>query len=202
MYTLYGDALSGNCYKVQLLMALLDMEYHWVAVDILAGDTQTSTFKQLNVNQKIPVLALNDQQTLAESNAILNYLAEGSIYLPDNPLDRAKVLQWQFFEQYSHEPFIAVARYINKYLGLPDDKKEEYQSKQVGGYKALAVMDEALSHSPFLVGKTLTIADISLYAYTHVAHEGGFDLSAYSHINEWMQRIESQARYQVLPIIP
>ncbi len=195
MYKVYGDMLSGNCYKITLMMQLLDISYEWEHVDVVAGETRTDDFSGMNANGKIPVLQINDDEFLSESNAILNYLAEGSEFLPDSGLARAKVLQWQFFEQYSHEPYIAVARYINKYLGLPKDREEDYYSKQEGGHKALAVMEDQLSKTPFLVGDSLTIADISLYAYTHVAHEGGFDLGQYPNIQAWLDRIYDLPNY-------
>ena len=192
---IYGDGRSGNCYKLQLLMSLLDREYDWVPVNILAGETQTDVFRQLNPNGKIPLLVTDEGDTLSESNAILNFLAEGSQLLPEDPWQRARVLQWQFFEQYSHEPYIAVARYINLYLGLPEERKDEYQAKQAGGHRALAVMEQQLEQNPFLCGGEVTIADLSLYAYTHVAHEGGFDLHAYSAIRRWLERIEQLPGY-------
>ncbi len=195
MYRVYGDTQSGNCYKIKLLMEFLSISYEWIHIDILAGDTHTSDFVDMNGNKKIPVLQIGGDAFLWESNAILNYLAEGSHFLPASGFEHAKVLQWQFFEQYSHEPYIAVARYINKYLGLPEEKKDEYESKQEGGNKALGVMDAQLAKSKFLVGDGPTIADISLYAYTHVAHEGGFDLANYSNIKKWMARIEALPNY-------
>lgn len=191
----YGDIQSGNCYKVKLLMSLLDIIHEWIHIDILAGETQTAEFLSINPNGKIPVLELPDGRYLAESNAILNFLASGTKLLPEDPFARAKVLQWQFFEQYSHEPYIAVARFIAKYLGLPVERKAEYESKQLGGYKALSIMENQLTRSSYLVGETLTIADISLYAYTHVAHEGGFDLSKYPAIQAWLSRIVSHPKY-------
>ncbi|MGK7872416.1 MAG: glutathione S-transferase family protein [Xenococcaceae cyanobacterium] len=192
---IYGDIQSGNCYKIRLLASLLDIDHEWVHVDILAGETQTNDFLLLNPNGKIPLLSLDDGRFLSESNAILNYLAAGSDLLPKDDFVRAKVLQWQFFEQYSHEPYIAVARFINKYLGLPEDKKAEYESKQAGGHKALQVMEKQLAETPYLVGEWLTIADISLYGYTHVADEGGFDLSAYPAIQAWLDRIVYHPKY-------
>ncbi len=192
---LYGDSQSGNCYKIQLLGAFLDLQYEWIAVDILAGDTETDDFLKMNPNGKIPVLVLDDGRTLSESNAILNYLAAGSALLPADPYDRARVLQWQFFEQYSHEPYIAVARFIARYLGLPDDRREEFESKKAGGVKALKVMEQQLEKSDYLVGDHLTIADISLYGYTHVADEGGFDLSTFPAIQSWLKRISDQPGY-------
>lgn len=195
MYRVYGDMSSGNCYKIKLLMQLLGIEHEWHHVDILANETQRPAFVSMNPNMKIPVLQLNDKEFLWESNAILNYLAEGTDYLPESGLERARVLQWQFFEQYSHEPYIAVARYINVFLGMPADREEEFHNKQAGGHKALAVMEQQLKCTPFLVGNTLTIADISLYAYTHVADEGGFDLTPYTHIGSWLDRIQSLPAY-------
>jgi len=195
MYRVYGEILSGNCYKIKLLMSFLGIPHEWVPVNILQGETQTEEFKRFNPNGKIPVLQINEHEYLWESNAILNYLAEGTDYLPSDRFSKAKVLQWQFFEQYSHEPYIAVARYINKFLGLPKNRKAEYESKQLGGHKALAVMEEQLGKTAFLAGDSITIADISLYGYTHVAHEGGFDLSAYPHINNWIKRIKALPNY-------
>jgi glutathione S-transferase len=191
----YGDTQSGNCYKIKLLAALLDIENDWVHVDILAGETRTGDFLARNPNGKIPVLELDDGRILCESNAILNYLATDTVYWPHDRFLRAQVLQWQFFEQYSHEPYIAVARFIAKYLGLPDERRDEYQAKQAGGHKALAVMESRLSAYPYLVGSQLSIADISLYAYTHVAHEGGFELGGYPGIQAWLQRIRAEPRY-------
>ncbi len=192
---IYGDIKSGNCYKIKLLTALLNIEHEWIEVDILNNETQTDAFIAKNPNGKIPLLELNDGSCLSESNAILNYLAADSELLPNDRFMHALVLQWQFFEQYSHEPYIAVARYIAKYLGLPDDRKADYESKQVGGHKALRVMENQLSQTPYLVGDKLTIADISLYGYTHVAHEGGFDLSSYPAILAWLDRIKSLPNY-------
>lgn len=195
MYRVYGDIQSGNCYKIKLVMSLLEIEHEWLHVDILAGETHTDAFKKLNPNTRIPVLVLPDDRVLTESNAILNYLADGTDLIPGDRFLRAQVLQWQFFEQYSHEPFIATARYINKYLGLPKERLAEYEGKQEGGHKALSIMEARLKEASFLVGDALTIADISLYAYTHVAHEGGFDLSGYPAIGKWIGRIEGQPNF-------
>lgn len=192
---IYGDNQSGNCYKVKLLCSLLGIDYDWVSVDILAGDTLSAAFLKKNPNGKIPLLELSDGRWLSESNAILNFLAADSDLLPSDTFKLAKVQQWQFFEQYSHEPYIAVARFIAKYLGLPDARKDEYMSKQVGGHKALAVMERQLSASPYVVGDSLTTADISLYGYTHVAHEGGFDLSEYPSVLMWIDRIRHHPNY-------
>jgi glutathione S-transferase len=192
---IYGDIRSGNCYKIKLLASLLDIDHEWVHIDILAGDAQSDEFLVKNPNGKVPLLELPDGRCLSESNAILNYLASDSELLPDDPFQRAKVLQWQFFEQYSHEPYIAVARFIAKYLGLPDDRKAEYESRQAGGHKALEVMEKQLAQTPFLLGDHLTLADISLYGYTHVADEGGFELEGYPAIRAWIDRITSLPKY-------
>jgi glutathione S-transferase len=195
MLKVFGDSQSGNCYKVQLLMHHLNIKYEWVEVNILTGDTCSPEFLAKNPNGKIPLLQITSKDYLPESNAILNYLAEGTPYLPAEKLNRAKVLSWQFFEQYSHEPYIAVARFIAKYLGLPEEHRGEYEAKQKGGNKALSVMENHLSHNFWFVGEELTITDISLYAYTHVAHEGGFDLSRYPSINAWLKRVSEHPRH-------
>lgn len=192
----YGDSQSGNCYKLQLVASLLNIPYEWIELDIKNGDTRTESFLKLNPNGKIPILELEDGRVLSESNAILNFLAEGSELVPKDPFERAKVLQWQFFEQYSHEPYIAVARFIQHYLGIPKERRLEYESKQVGGHKALQVMEQQLGKTSFLVGDHISIADISLFAYTHVAHEGGFELSNYPNILNWIQRIKALNRFQ------
>jgi len=176
-------------------MSLLGIEHEWIAINILGGETQTDDFKLKNPNAKIPTLEMANETYLWESNAILNFLAAGTSFLPDDPWLRAKVLQWQFFEQYSHEPYIAVARFIAKFLGMPDDRAQDYRDKQQGGKKALAIMENCLQKSSYLVGNRYTIADISLYAYTHVAHEGGFDLAEYGAISNWLERIASEPNH-------
>ena len=191
MLKVYGDYNSGNCYKVKLMLHLLGLEYQWHAIDILKGEAQTPAFLAKNPNGKVPVLELEDGTCLWESNAILNFLADGSEFLPSEPRLRTQVLQWQFFEQYSHEPYIAVARFIEFYLGLPPERLEEYRKLQTRGYKALDVMEQQLGRTPFLVGEHYSIADVTLYAYTHVAHQGGFDLSAYPAITAWLERVAS-----------
>ncbi len=194
----YGDVQSGNCYKVKLLLSLLQQDYQWVDVDILAGETKTEQFLAMNANGKIPLLALDDGRYLAESNAIMGYLAAGTSLLPQDAFQLAKVYEWLFFEQYSHEPYIAVARFIQHYLGMPEARQAEYESLQAGGNKALAIMEQQLKQTDFLVGNSLTIADIALYAYTHVAAQGGFDLNRYPAIQAWCQRIASQPNYVAL----
>ncbi len=192
---IYGDVHSGNCYKLKLLCSLLSIQHQWIDVDILKGESQTAEFLRMNPNGKIPLLVTDTDEYLAESNAILFYLAKNSHFLPQDDFQQAQVLQWQFFEQYSHEPYIAVARFIARYLGLPEDRKAEYESKQSGGYRALDVMENQLQKTPFMVGNQCTIADISLYAYTHVANEGGFDLARYPAILNWLKNIQSLSGY-------
>jgi glutathione S-transferase len=145
MYRVLGDMRSGNCYKVKLLLSYLSLPYEWHHVDILRGETRTPEFLVRNPNGKIPVLQLPSGAHLFESNAVLSYLAEGTSFLPSDRLARAQVLQWQFFEQYSHEPYIAVARFITKYLGLPEERRAELESKRAGGYHALHVMEQHLT---------------------------------------------------------
>lgn len=135
--------------------------------------------------------AASNGQTISESNAIINYLAIASKLFPVDPFTIAKIQQWQFFEQYSHEPFMAVARFINKYLGLPKDRQQEYEVKQLGGHKALQIMEEQLTKTDYLVGNNMTVADITLFAYTHVAPEGGVLLNDYPYIREWIARVEA-----------
>jgi glutathione S-transferase len=195
MYKVYGDYKSGNCYKVKLMLNLLGIPYQWVDIDILNGDTETPEFLAKNPNGKIPVLELEDGTCLWESNAILNFLADGSEFLPTEPRLRTQVLQWQFFEQYSHEPYIAVARFIQFYLNMPEDRLEEYKTTHKRGYKALKVMERQLQTTPYLVGEQYSIADIALYAYTHVAHEGGFDLTPYPAVQAWLKRVASHPKH-------
>ncbi|MGO2341991.1 glutathione S-transferase family protein [Vibrio litoralis] len=191
----YGDLQSGNCLKVKLLLSFLNIQHDWQHINILNKETQTSEFLSLNPNGKIPTVVFDDGQVLCESNAILSYFAEGTPYLPTDRYQKAKVYEWLFFEQYSHEPYIAVARFIQKYQGMPEHRLEEYQSLQSGGHKALKIMEKQLSQSAFLVGNSISIADIALYAYTHVAHEGGFDLTGYPNIERWIDAIASMEGY-------
>ena len=189
MIKAYGDSVSGNCYKVQLVLNLLKIEHQWIEMSIIDGDTQTAAYLAKNPTGKIPLIELDDGRMLSESNAIMGYLAANSVLIPDDDFCIAKMYQWLFFEQYSHEPYIAVARYIQLYLGLPDERLAEYHSLHAKGYKALSVMESTLSQQPFLCGDQFTLADIALYAYTHVAHEGGFDLVDYPQIRAWLTRI-------------
>lgn len=191
----YGDSISGNCYKLQHASAELGIEYVWHEMDILAGATQADEFLAMNPNGKVPLLVLPDGRCLSESNAILSYLADGSTLSGSDRYAKAKVMQWLFFEQYSHEPFIATSRFIIKYLGSPPDRQEDLAAKQPGGYKALRIMEQTLSAQDFIANNEFSIADIALYAYTHVADEGGFDLGEYPAVRAWLQRVEARPAY-------
>lgn len=187
--TVYGMAISGNCYKIQLLMALLDRPYRWVEVDSAHGGTRTQEFLARNPVGKVPVLELEDGRTLAESNAILCFLAEDSRYLPEDRWQRAQVLQWLFFEQYSHEPYVAVARFICLMLDQDHPRRSELPRLLERGHQALAILEQQLANRPYLVGSTPSVADIALFAYTHVADDGGFDLSPYAAVQDWLARV-------------
>lgn len=192
---IYGDSRSGNCYKIQLLCAEMGIDYEWQEVDILAGETRTPEFLAMNANGKIPLLALPDGRYLPESNAILFYLADGSEFFAGDAYSRAEILQWMFFEQYSHEPNLATSRFIIKYLGNPPDRLASLEEKRVGGQQALAIMERQLLRHPFIVGDNYNIADIALFAYTHVADEGGFSLSDYPAILAWIEHIEGRPKF-------
>ena len=189
---LYGDSISGNCYKLQLACAQLDIDYTWHEVDILAGGSRTDKFLAMNPNGKVPLMALPDGRYLSESNAILCYLADGSDLMGADRYERANVMRWMFFEQYSHEPYIATSRFIIQYLGRPEEREGDLESRRGGGYQALDVMEQQLSDHDFIANDRYSIADIALYAYTHVADEGGFDLGDYPRIKAWLNRIEAQ----------
>lgn len=185
---LYGMQGSGNCWKPAALMQHLGIRFEWIEVDIVNGGSRTPAFLALNPNGKVPLLEV-DRRLLAESNAMLCYLAEGSDWLPDDRWARAQVLQWLFFEQYSHEPHIATVRYWIRYLGKEAEWAARIASTREKGYAALAVMEQQLLRTPWLVGDSPTVADLALAAYTHVADEGGFDLAGYPAINRWLQRL-------------
>jgi glutathione S-transferase len=195
MFTVYGMADSGNCYKVKLALEQLKRPYRWVEVDTTRGGTRTREFLARNPNGKVPTLQLEDGSHLPESNAILWYLAEGSPLLPDDRLGRARALQWMFFEQYSHEPCIAVARYVLRYLPADSPRRAELPRLQERGSQALAVMEQHLAKEQFFVGGRYCVADISLYAYTHAAADGGFDLRRYPAVSAWLARVKAQPKH-------
>ena len=189
MYKLYDFLPSGNSYKVRLLLNLLDIPYERIDINILERETKTPEFLAKNSNGKIPLLEIEPNKFLAESNAILYYLAQDTAYLPSDKYAQAQVMQWLFFEQYSHEPNIATPRFWITELKQANKYQEQIKQKRKLGYKALDVMEQHLSSHDFFVGEIYTIADIGLYAYTHVANEGGFDLTQYPAINTWLKRI-------------
>ena len=195
MLRLYDNHLSGNGYKPRLLLAHLGLTYERVEVDILKGETRTPEFLARNPNGRIPVLELEDGVCLAESNAILFYLAEGSRFLPSDRLSRATTLQWMFFEQYSHEPCIAVARHWIQHVEMTESQRTQLPEKQEGGRAALSVMEGHLRESDWFGGDAMTIADMALYAYTHVAGEGGFDLARYPSVSDWLARVAERPRH-------
>jgi len=195
MFRVYGDMKSGNCFKVKLLLHQLGAPYEWKHVDIMKGESGTQSFLAMNPVGQVPVLEIASDTFLPESNAILHYLADGTAFLPLDPLEHAQVLRWMFFEQYTHEPNVASARYIIRYLGRPSEHEESLQRKIIDGHAALRIMDQHLASRQFFVGERYTIADIALYAYTHVAHEGDIDLSSYSAVRAWLERISLQPRY-------
>jgi glutathione S-transferase len=186
---------SGNCYKVKLVLEQLQLPYRWVEVDSTKGGTRTAEFLAMNPNGKVPTLQLEEGGFLPESNAILNYLAEGSRLLPADRLGRARVLQWMFFEQYSHEPYVAVARFILRYLPRDSPRRAELPRLQERGNQALAVMEQQLRSEPFFAGRQYSIADIALFAYTHCAADGGFDLGRYPGVRAWIGRVREQPRF-------
>ncbi|MDX1402351.1 MAG: glutathione S-transferase family protein [Kiloniellales bacterium] len=194
-YHLYDFLPSGNGYKVRLLLHFLGLDYDLTEVDILKGETRTRSFLEINPNGRIPVLQVQDGVYLSESGAILFYLAEGTSYLPQDTLKRAKVLQWMFFEQYSHEPYVAVARFIHEFEPEDSPRWSEIARLHDKGYEALSVVERQLAITPFLTGEKVTIADIALYAYSHVAEEGGFDLTAFPAMRQWCCRISELPGY-------
>ncbi len=195
MYRLYEMPDSSNCYKVRLTLTQLAEEFERIHVDILNKESRTPDFLKKNPNGRIPVLELRQGVYLPESNAILWYLAEGTELMPKDQLEQVRALQWMFFEQYSHEPHIATSRFWITILQAEAEFQEELKKRKPEGYAALNVMESHLSIHDFFVAGRYSIADIALYAYTHVAHEGGFDLKRYPRIRDWLQRIQVQPRY-------
>jgi glutathione S-transferase len=194
MFKLYEYSPSGNCYKIRLLLTQLNIPFARVETDILKGESRTPEFLLKNPNGRIPVLEIEPGKFLFESNAIMFYLSEGTEFFPTGRLERARVMQWLFFEQYSHEPFIATSRFWHM-IGKADEYKEALQQKQAPGYAALGVMEQHLENQAFFVSERYTIADIGLFAYTHVAGEGGFDLTRFPAIQTWIDRVKNQPRY-------
>ena len=195
MYTVYGMSASGNCHKVRMLLEQLGLPYRWIEIDIFKNESRTEAFLAMNRNGKTPVLEIEPGKYLAESNAILCYFAEGTPFWPGDRYQRADILHWLFFEQYSHEPFIAVARFILKWLPADHPRHADLPRLHQRGHEALAVMEAHLAAHDFLVADRYTIADIGLFAYTRAAAEGGFDLTGYPAIRRWFERVEAQPGY-------
>jgi glutathione S-transferase len=188
---LYNSQVSGNCYKVRLLLAQLGVAYERHELSVVDRSNRAQLLGELNPARRVPTIVLDDGRAIAESNAIIYYFASGTPYLPEDAYERAKVLQWLFFEQYSHEPYIAVVRFWVAFAPRPPGS-EEIEARRASGYLALEAMERALSAAQFLVGGCYTIADIALYAYTHVAGEGGFELERYPAVRAWLGRVAEQ----------
>jgi glutathione S-transferase len=195
MLKLYGTLESGNCYKVRLLLHLLRRPFEWIEIDILQGKSRTREFLAINPNGRVPVLQVEDGTFLAESNAMLWYLADGSPFVPFDALERARCLQWMFFEQYSHEPFIATSRFWLHFLKDPQGYADKLAEKREPGYAALRVMEQHLTERDWMAGAAASVADIALYAYTHVAAEGGFDLGPFPALRAWIGRLAALPDY-------
>jgi glutathione S-transferase len=188
MLTVYGDIRSGNCLKVKWLLDRLGRDYRWVETDVTAGATRSAEFLARNPAGQVPAVVLEDGRTLAQSNAIIGFFGEGTPFIPADPYDRARMHEWLFWEQYSHEPYIAVVRFQRLLGGKRADEIEPRLMER--GHAALARMEAALTTSDWLVGDGPTLADLALVAYTRVAHEGDFDLSAYPAVQAWVARVE------------
>ncbi len=199
MIKVYGDIISGNCFKVKLILELTGTPHEWIHTDVVKGDTRTEEFLKKNVNGRIPLVEFEDGTFLPESNAILYYFSLGSDYWPQSKRQQAEVLQWMFFEQYSHEPFIATSRFWIKFLDGKEQFSEKLAEAQPKGYAALDVMESQLKIADWFVGDHPTIADIALFAYTHKAHEGGFELDNYPAIRRWITRVEALAGFVAMP---
>lgn len=190
MLTVYGDNRSGNCLKVKWMLEALERDYQWIAVDIMSGGSRTPEFLRMNPFGQVPTLVLDDGRALAQSNAILLHLAEGTGWIPSDAYERARMMEWLFWEQYSHEPYVAVARFQRVYAGKSADEVEHRLMER--GHIALKRMETALATDAWLAGgQAATLADLALVAYTRVADEGGFDLSAYPNVRGWIGRVEA-----------
>lgn len=186
---IYGDSISGNCLKVKWVADFVGRSYDWIETDVVKAETRTAEFLALNPAGQVPAVVLDDGRVLAQSNAIILHLAEGSPLIPADAYDRAKMYEWMFWEQYSHEPYVAVARFQVKYLGKPVAELEPRLVER--GKAALARLELGLATSPLLVGEAVTLADVALVAYTRVAHEGGFSLDDYPAVKAWVGRVET-----------
>lgn len=192
MLTVHGMKSSGNCYKVQLALEQLGTPYRWVEVDSAAGGTRTPAFLAMNPNGKVPLLEVEPGRYLPESNAILCFLADGTRLWPVDRWSRAQALQWMFFEQYSHEPYVAVARFIARWLPADHPRRAELPRLVERGHQALAVMERRLGETPYFAGDSYSVADIALFAYTHCAADGGIALDGYPSVRAWLDRVRVQ----------
>ncbi|MCP5382444.1 MAG: glutathione S-transferase family protein [Kordiimonadaceae bacterium] len=196
MLILHDNTESGNAYKIRLLLSFLQIEFKTIQYDVVNGETRTKDFlTNINKNGRIPVLQFEDGRYLAESNAILYYISQNTNFFPDDPWQQAKVMEWMFFEQYSHEPFVAVAKFILTMLPETSPRRSEIPTLHEKGYAALKIMEDCLENNDYLVGSRLSIADIALYAYSHKAHLGNFDMTRFPAINKWFKRIEAEPNY-------
>lgn len=189
---LYDSPVSGNCYKVRLLLALLGIPYARRTVDVVDRSNRPELLGGLNPALRVPTLVLDDGRALAESGAILWYFGEGTRFVPDDPYERAQVLQWMFFEQYDLEPSLAVVRFWIAYSGRAEDFAERMPGRMAAGYKALAALEQQLAKQQYVAGDWYSLADIALYGYTHVAPEGGFDLEPYPSVRAWLDRVAAE----------
>jgi glutathione S-transferase len=190
--TLYGDSISGNCLKAKWTAEYLDVDFDWVEISVVEGGTRSDAFMQMNPSGQVPVMRLPDGRILPQSNAIMLYLADtqrGQDLIPVDPFERAKMMSWLFWEQYSHEPYIAVRRFRKKFMNQTDEELDPQLLSR--GRRALGVMEMQLTFSDYFVGQSLTLADIALVAYTRVAHEGGYDLSEFPSVQRWVARVET-----------
>lgn len=202
MITVYGYSSSGNCHKLRLLLTQLEREFKWVEVDSTVGETRTPEYLAKNPNGKVPMIELDDGRVMTESNAILCWLAEGTPYWAGDAWQRAQVLSWMFFEQYSHEPYIAVARFVRGWTPLDSPRRATLPQLRERGNQALAVMEQHLKANEWFSGQAYGIADIALFAYTDVAGEGGFDLTAYPAVQAWLERVRQTPRFLAMPPPP
>ena len=203
MTVVYGYSPSGNCHKVRMLLEQLGRAYTWIETDSSRGETRTPAYLAKNPNGQVPMLELEDGRVLVESNAILCFLAADTPLLPDDPWQRAQALRWMFFEQYSHEPNIATVRFwLTHGVEMTPWREESVVQKRIAGYAALDVMEAHLALNRFFVADTYTVADIALYAYTHVAHEGGFDLEPYPSVLAWLSRVAARPGHVAITEVP
>ncbi|MET0893033.1 MAG: glutathione S-transferase family protein [Pseudoxanthomonas sp.] len=201
MISIYGYSVSGNCHKLRLLLEQLGQDYRWIEVDSSQGQTRTPEYLARNPNGRVPMMELGDGRLLVESNAILCYLAEATPYMPVDSWQRAQALSWMFFEQYSHEPYIAVARFIRGWAPLGSPRRAELPRLLQRGHEALAVMDKHLAVAPWFTGSEYGIADIALFAYTDCAADGGFDLARFPNVTSWLARVRATPRFIPMPAV-